>query len=88
MAAESDQQLQYASFWDAKYSQSDGSQPVHEWFRNFEQLEPFLTKYVFSVPGFKPNDNPLILHAGSGDSVCSNRFFRPSAKRPLRRLTS
>ena len=65
-----DQVLSHASFWDERYSQSDGgSAPTHEWFRSFSDLEPFFQSNLFGVPGLTPPDDPLVLHLGSGDSV-------------------
>jgi hypothetical protein len=69
MKPEDDQALSNPEFWDERYSKSDGTAPTHEWFRSFADLEPFLQKNVFSVSGMKPEDNPAILHLGSGDSV-------------------
>jgi len=70
MDASTDQALSYASYWDERYLQSDGSAPTHEWFRSFSALEPFFTSNLLESEGFTPSDHPLILHLGSGDSVC------------------
>ncbi|KAK4463588.1 hypothetical protein QBC42DRAFT_285216, partial [Cladorrhinum samala] len=59
-----DQALSDPTYWDARYSNSLG----HEWFRDFEELKPFFERNLLSVPGFTPDDDPAILHLGSGDS--------------------
>ncbi|KAK1749458.1 S-adenosyl-L-methionine-dependent methyltransferase [Echria macrotheca] len=69
MGSPGDQALSHASYWDARYSQSDGTGPTHEWFRSFSALESFFESNFFSIVGFAPQDNPLILHLGSGDST-------------------
>lgn len=69
MPASEDDQLSYASYWDARYQQSDGSAPTHEWFRSFSDLEPYFERNLLTAPGCTPADNPFILHLGSGDSV-------------------
>ncbi|CAK7566794.1 MAG: hypothetical protein SEPTF4163_004746 [Sporothrix epigloea] len=43
--------------------------PTHEWFRTYNDLEPFLRKVLFDRPGYRPVDHPRILHLGCGDSV-------------------
>lgn len=55
-------------YWDNRYLQSDGENPTHEWFRSFEALEPFFTRHLFEPRS--ADQNPRILHLGSGDSVC------------------
>jgi hypothetical protein len=70
MTAENDQALSHAEYWDERYSKSDGTAPTHEWFRSFDDLEQFFQKNFFQIDGLKSSDNPLILHLGSGDSVC------------------
>lgn len=70
MTKEEDQALSRPDFWDKRYAQGDGEQPTHEWFRSYKDLEPFLRSNLFEGKGFTPSDNPLILHLGSGDSVC------------------
>lgn len=45
--------------------------PTHEWFRSYSDLEPFLAKILFDRPGWRPADNPRVLHLGCGDSVCT-----------------
>lgn len=70
MTAEEDQALGRADYWDSRYSKSDGEAPTHEWFRSFSDLEPFFRNNLFGLQSFKAEDNPLVLHLGSGDSVC------------------
>ncbi|KAK6208651.1 hypothetical protein QIS74_12169 [Colletotrichum tabaci] len=54
-------------FWNERYTQSDGSNPTHEWFRTFAALEPYLQKNLFSQRS--PESAPRIMHLGSGDST-------------------
>ncbi len=54
-------------YWNERYSQSDGEHPTHEWFKSYDQLQPFLTNHLFNVRN--PRDQPTILHLGAGDSV-------------------
>ncbi len=69
-----DAALSHASYWDERYARADDStsDPTHEWFRSFSDLVPFFERHLFTVPGLTPEDNPLILHLGSGDSVCAS----------------
>lgn len=69
MTAEEDQALGRPDYWDKRYSTSDGEAPMHEWFRSFSELEPFFRNNLFGLQGSRAEDNPLILHLGSGDSV-------------------
>ncbi|KAK5659858.1 hypothetical protein OQA88_13321 [Cercophora sp. LCS_1] len=82
-AAADDRALSHASFWDDRYSQSDGSAPTHEWFRSFSALESFFEANLFSSPGHAPGDRPLILHLGSGDSTIPIEFAARSYDRQL-----
>jgi hypothetical protein len=60
--------LGHAEFWDERYAKAeDGSKPTHEWFRDFQSLEPFFAKHLFETRTIE--SNPRILHLGSGDSV-------------------
>ncbi|KAF2131842.1 hypothetical protein P153DRAFT_364327 [Dothidotthia symphoricarpi CBS 119687] len=60
--------LGHASFWDERYAKAaDSSKPTHEWFRDFESLEPFFSKHLFAIR--KAESQPKILHLGSGDST-------------------
>ncbi|KAG8668148.1 hypothetical protein FPOAC1_007521 [Fusarium poae] len=69
MTIEEDQQLSNSEYWDSRYVTSNGDDPTHEWFRSFEHLLPFLGKNLLEQPGRTAQDNPKILHLGSGDSV-------------------
>ncbi|KAK0629096.1 S-adenosyl-L-methionine-dependent methyltransferase [Bombardia bombarda] len=68
--------LAHASYWDNRYTEAaaaaDDSKAaqLHEWFRSFQELEPFFQRNLIdAAPRFKPQASPLILHLGSGDSV-------------------
>ncbi|RFN53271.1 endothelin-converting enzyme 2 [Fusarium flagelliforme] len=69
MTIEEDQQLSNSEYWDSRYVTSNGDDPTHEWFRSFDHLLPFLSKNLLEQPGRTAQDNPKILHLGSGDSV-------------------
>lgn len=62
------ERLAHPEFWDQRYTQAEGDQPTHEWFRTFSDLEPFFNKRLFKTRS--PDINPRLLHLGSGDSVC------------------
>ena len=85
MTASDDQALSQASYWDERYSRSDGVRPTHEWFRSFSDLEPFFERNLFSIQGFTPLDSPLVLHLGSGDSVCMRVGHHPPSPKPIHR---
>lgn len=70
MTIEEDQALSSPEYWDGRYAGGGGG---HEWFRSFDDLEPFLRPNLFET--FAPSGEPLILHLGSGDS---NRLFLPN----------
>ena len=61
-------QIVLADFWDAKYVVGDGIEPTHEWF-GATSVQKLFERNLFSTPPFRPEDDPLILHLGSGDSV-------------------
>jgi EEF1A lysine methyltransferase 4 len=61
--------ISHQEYWDGHYSKSDGVAPTHEWYRSFGDLERVFQSLLFEKPGMKAEDNPLILHIGSGDSV-------------------
>jgi hypothetical protein len=63
MTIEEDQALSSPEYWDGRYAGGGG----HEWFRSFDDLEPFLRPNLFET--FASSGEPLILHLGSGDSV-------------------
>ncbi|KAG8632154.1 hypothetical protein KVT40_001294 [Elsinoe batatas] len=69
MTIEEDKALSTSSYWDGRYQQSESDVPTHEWFKSYSELEPFLAKNLFSVQGLRPEDDPQILHLGSGDST-------------------
>ncbi|KJX92308.1 S-adenosyl-L-methionine-dependent methyltransferase like protein [Zymoseptoria brevis] len=58
-------------YWNSRYTSSssfsDGSTPTHEWFRHYSSLKPFFQRHFFST--YRPENEPRILHAGSGDST-------------------
>jgi hypothetical protein len=57
----------HASFWNERYAKTEDDKPTHEWFRDFEELQPFFAKHLLETR--KPESKPKILHLGSGDSV-------------------
>lgn len=59
--------LAQPEYWNDRYSKSEGSNPTHEWFRSYRDLQPFFARHLFE--NFKAQDDPKILHLGSGDSV-------------------
>ncbi|EXA36446.1 hypothetical protein FOVG_12355 [Fusarium oxysporum f. sp. pisi HDV247] len=69
MTIAEDQQLGLSEYWDSRYATSNNNEPTHEWFRSFSQVLPFLQKNLLEQPGRTAQDNPRILHLGSGDSV-------------------
>ncbi|KAL7758835.1 hypothetical protein ACKLNR_011262 [Fusarium oxysporum f. sp. zingiberi] len=69
MTIAEDQQLGLSEYWDSRYATSNNNEPTHEWFRSFSQVFPFLQKNLLEQPGRMAQDNPRILHLGSGDSV-------------------
>lgn len=69
MAHGEEKELAHAEYWDGHYSQANGEESVCEWYRSYSDLEPFFQKNFFGKPGWRPEDNPSILHLGSGDSV-------------------
>jgi EEF1A lysine methyltransferase 4 len=76
------EELAVASFWDKRYATVDPSnnQPTHEWFRGFDSLKSWLSKYLFNV---RPAElAPIILHLGCGDSVYY-RYFTFLARKIL-----
>ncbi|SCV38756.1 uncharacterized protein FFB14_07004 [Fusarium fujikuroi] len=69
MTIAEDQQLGLSEYWDSRYATSNNNDPTHEWFRSFSQVLPFLHKNLLEQPGRTAQDEPRILHLGSGDSV-------------------
>lgn len=87
MTVEEDQALSHAEFWDARYLVRDGEsreKPTHEWFRSYDDLQGYFQRHLLEAEGFEPEDNPLILHLGSGDSVCTSYSFALSTMHGLR----
>lgn len=76
MTIKEDQQLSNSEYWDSRYVNSNGDDPTHEWFRSFEHLQPFLGKNLLEQPGRTAQDNPKVLHLGSGDSVRGLEYVR------------
>ncbi|OAA65303.1 Methyltransferase type 11 [Niveomyces insectorum RCEF 264] len=81
--AENDEVLSRAEFWDERYAKTDGEAPTHEWFRSFDDLEEFFQKVLFQSAGRRPDDNPLILHLGSGDSEVPAEFHMRGYRRQI-----
>ncbi|KAK1762010.1 S-adenosyl-L-methionine-dependent methyltransferase [Phialemonium atrogriseum] len=67
--AKTDDAFSHSEYWDEHFSKTDGEAPTHEWLCSYGDLEGFFQKVLFEGPGCRPDDNPLILHLGSGDSV-------------------
>ena len=63
------ERLQYAEYWDERYSETKGDHQLHEWFRSFGDLDEFFSRYLFKE--YPSTADPQILHLGSGDSVSS-----------------
>jgi EEF1A lysine methyltransferase 4 len=72
------ERLAHASYWDERYSEVGSDGNVHEWFRSFEDLEPFFETNLFKA--FPAESSPKILHLGSGDSVSSSQKLFVSAR--------
>lgn len=61
------ERLAHVEYWNERYAEVGSDKQLHEWFRAFSDLEPFLTRHLFRTHG--PETAPKILHLGSGDSV-------------------
>ncbi|KAF5667107.1 endothelin-converting enzyme 2 [Fusarium heterosporum] len=83
MTFEEDRQLETAEYWDSRYVTSNSNEPTHEWIRSFEHLIPFLSKHLLEQPGRTANDNPKILHLGSGDSTVPAELAERGYRRQL-----
>ena len=68
MATKDDRVLSGSEYWDNRYSSSNDAQ-THEWFRSFVDLEPFLQEQLFGISGLTVDNDPVVLHLGSGESV-------------------
>ncbi|KAM5356709.1 hypothetical protein ACJ41O_003355 [Fusarium nematophilum] len=83
MTVEEDQQLGRPEYWDGRYATSSSDTPTHEWFRSFDDLEPYFRRNLFEQPGRTAADNPRILHLGSGDSVVPVEFSQRGYRQQL-----
>lgn len=59
--------LRHSSYWDCEYSLCAIDSSSHEWFRSFEDLWPWMAKYI--INRLPSEADPQILHLGCGDSV-------------------
>jgi len=73
--------LAHAEYWDGRYAEVGPDEQVHEWFRSFNDLEPFFARHLFQVRG--PETAPKILHLGSGDSTIPQDLSRKGYKNQL-----
>lgn len=63
------QALAHPDYWDKRYAAGSSTRaPTHEWFMGFDDLLPFFELQLFRH--YSPESNPMIVHLGSGDSVC------------------
>ncbi|KAG5769301.1 hypothetical protein H9Q69_010265 [Fusarium xylarioides] len=69
MTITEDQQLGLSEYWDSHYATSNDNDPAHEWYRSFSQALQFLQKNLLEQTGRTAQDDPRILHLGSGDST-------------------
>ncbi|PNS14796.1 Queuine tRNA-ribosyltransferase-like protein [Sphaceloma murrayae] len=76
---EEQEALATPEYWNGRYSQADGEKPTHEWFKTYDALKPFLTRHLFEPR--RPEDNPSILHLGSGDSTIPSDLASRGYKR-------
>lgn len=56
-----------SSYWNSEYSICAIEASSHEWFRTFEEIWPWMAKYI--INRLPPELNPRLLHLGCGDSV-------------------
>ncbi|KAI1373170.1 S-adenosyl-L-methionine-dependent methyltransferase [Hypoxylon crocopeplum] len=80
-SSDENERLAHPEFWDQRYSQAEGEQPTHEWFRSFGELEPFFDKRLFTLR--TPETIPKILHLGSGDSDVPVKLWDKGYKNQL-----
>ena len=65
MSKNEQRELSTQEHWDSRYAgDRDDGLGEHEWFRSFEELRPFLMKYLPDSAA-----RPRILHLGCGTSV-------------------
>ena len=67
MSEADSRRLAQPDYWDKRYAETGPENQLHEWFRSFDKLVPFLDRRLFRVRS--PETAPMILHLGSGDSV-------------------
>ncbi|KIV94979.1 hypothetical protein PV10_02689 [Exophiala mesophila] len=73
--------LAHSEYWDERYAEVGPNEQVHEWFRSFSDLQPFLDQHLFQVR--KPETSPRILHLGSGDSTIPEDLAKLGYKNQL-----
>ena len=70
MSEAESRQLAQPEYWDKRYAEVGPESQLHEWFKSYKELVPFLNRHLFKVRS--PETAPMILHLGSGDSVSPN----------------
>jgi EEF1A lysine methyltransferase 4 len=79
--------LSTPGYWDNKYcrhfdenaTDDQGvERPSHEWLGSYKELEPFFRTHLMRV--FRVDDDPLILHLGSGDSLVPRELLEQGYK--------
>ncbi|KAL9115170.1 MAG: hypothetical protein Q9227_000964 [Pyrenula ochraceoflavens] len=78
MSEAESQRLAHSEYWDERYAQVGPDEQVHEWFRSYNDLAPFLNRHLFQVR--EPKTGPKILHLGSGDSTIPEDLSRKGYK--------
>ena len=63
------EELATVEYWDARYSSTQ--ETSYEWFKSFENLKPFLAKYLPAPAERSESPSPRALHLGCGNSVCA-----------------
>lgn len=88
MPKESLEELQYASYWDARYAappsdpdslarrEAADGQESYEWFRKFEHLKEFFERHLPAA-----ETKSKILHLGCGNSVSQSPFSQSAGTR-------
>lgn len=67
MSEEESGRMVTSEYWDGRYAEVASDNQVHEWFKSFADIEPFLEENFMRHRG--PDTPTKILHLGSGDSV-------------------
>lgn len=67
MSVAETKRLAHIEYWDDRYAEEGSDKQVYEWFRSFNDIEPFFNRHLFQIRG--PETAPRILHLGSGNSV-------------------